>query len=72
MTLLDPVNMMMATSSSSVYAGQRTLSVILCNMHGFNSGSPMVTELVMRHRPDTVLFQEHWLVLKSNTPIPML
>jgi len=54
---------MMATinSSGGVCDGQRTLSVVSYNMHGFNSGSPAVADLLSSHSPDILLFQEHWL-----------
>ena len=32
------------------------------NMHGFNSGSPAIAELLLQsHPPDVLLLQEHWL-----------
>ena len=56
---------MMATINNSSGVcdddGQRTLSVVSYNMHGFNSGSPTVAELLLSHSPDILLFQEHWL-----------
>ena len=63
MTLLHLVTMMMAVNNNSggVCDGLRTLSVVSYNMHGFNSGTPTVAELLLSHSPDILLFQEHWL-----------
>ena len=64
LTFLHPVTtiMMSNISSSNACYGQKTLSVVSCNMHGFSSGSPAIAELLLQsHPPDVLLLRKHWL-----------
>lgn len=39
----------------------KRLKVIFFNMHGYNQGSPTITDLIDNIDPDIFLLQEHWL-----------
>ncbi len=54
--------MAVPTTQSSLQRTERSnLCIVSYNMHGFNQGTPTVTELIADKSADIIMLQEHWL-----------